>query len=54
MTVDAALSEQDALDIASIMDTAKHDKDTKIMLQKIKLINPRHLQAPPNLRLLKF
>jgi len=37
---EGSMSQQDAVDIATIIDAAKKDKDTKIMLLKMKAENP--------------
>ena len=40
ITVNPSLGEQNAVDIATVIDSAKNDKDTKIMLMKMKAENP--------------
>jgi hypothetical protein len=40
VTIDPTLKEQVAVDIASLIDAAKSDKDTKFMLQKMKTEEP--------------
>lgn len=45
MTVDDTLPEQEALDIAFVLDAAKKDADTKIMLMKMKQDQPEAFEG---------
>lgn len=49
ITTDPSLSQQDAVDIATVVNAAKNDKDTKVMLMKMKAENAEAFAGTENL-----
>jgi len=45
VTVDTSMDQQDAVDIATIIDAAKKDANTKTMLAEMKAANPKEFEA---------
>lgn len=49
ITTDPSLSQQDAVDIATVINAAKNDKDTKVMLMQMKAENAEAFAGTENL-----